>query len=70
MRDSCETARLAFFFAIPRHLEFLDCETVELTKLKYHFTKFLRKPLTKHLMNYLEGMSNKKKKILSLKETR
>ena len=23
----CETARLAFFFAIPRHFEFLDFET-------------------------------------------
>ena len=23
----CETARLAFFFASPRHFEFLDCET-------------------------------------------
>ena len=23
----CETARLAFFFASPRHLDFLDCET-------------------------------------------
>ena len=26
MQDG-ETARLAFFFASPRHLEFLDCET-------------------------------------------
>ena len=23
----CETARLAFFFASPRHFDFLDCET-------------------------------------------
>ena len=23
----CETARLAFFFASPRHIDFLDCET-------------------------------------------
>ena len=23
----CKTARLAFFLAIPRHFEFLDCET-------------------------------------------
>ena len=23
----CETARLAFFFASPRHFHFLDCET-------------------------------------------
>ena len=22
----CETARLAFFFASPRHFDFLDCE--------------------------------------------
>ena len=23
----CETVRLAFFFASPRHFDFLDCET-------------------------------------------
>ena len=27
MRDFCETARLALFFASPRHFDFLDCET-------------------------------------------
>ena len=41
----CETARLAFFFAIPRHFEFLDCETeiskcVECERETFRLLKF------------------------------
>ena len=41
----CETARLTFFFAIPRHFEFLDFETensqcFECEREKFRILKF------------------------------
>jgi len=40
MRDFarlCETARLAFFFASPRHFDFLNCETETIWNWKFDY---------------------------------